>query len=145
MSQDTQDRQEDSREVRKEVRKKTEEGKEWGAFGEQMAMEYLVKKGYSICERNWHSNHHELDIIAQTGETIVFVEVKSRNGRHGDPLESIDSKKVKNIIKAANAYLNTLDHEFDARFDIITLVGNKQDYDLEHIEDAFFPPLQTRF
>lgn len=117
------------------------EGNEWGAEGEQLAMEHLLKEGYTIRERNWKCGKLELDIVAQLGTMIVIVEVKSRNGRHGDPLDALDKKKIRRILNAANVYMGNLEHEMDCRFDVVTLVGNKDSYVLDHIVDAFFPPL----
>ncbi|MCM1152646.1 MAG: YraN family protein [Muribaculum sp.] len=126
-----------------EKRMKADDAKDFGRFGEEMARAHLISEGYAICETNWRINHLELDIIAQLGDTIVFVEVKSRNGKHSDPLDSVTPKKIKNMISAAKAYMKTLKHDYDARFDIITLVGSKEDYILEHIPDAFLIPLSN--
>lgn len=54
---------------------------ELGKWGEDMAAAYLQEKGYSILERDWKSGHHDLDIIAQEGNTLVVVEVKTRRNR----------------------------------------------------------------
>lgn len=126
-----------------EKKAKADNAKEFGVFGEEMARAHLLSEGYVIRECNWRMNKLELDIIAQLGDTIVFVEVKSRNGKHTDPLDSVTPKKIKNMISAAKAYLKSEKHTYDARFDIITLVGSKEDYILEHIPDAFLIPLQN--
>lgn len=113
----------------------------FGPFGERIATEHLIAEGYAIRERNWHQGHYEIDIIAQQGSTIVFVEVKSRRGDYQDPLESVDRKKISRIVSAANVYMQMAELDFDTRFDIITLTGTPENYKLEHIEEAFFPPL----
>lgn len=121
----------------------SKQGNEWGAAGENLATEHLIKEGYTIRERNWKCGKLEIDIIAQTGSMIVFVEVKSRNGKHGDPLDAIDSQKINRIVNAANIYMKSIDYDMDSRFDVIAITGNANDYTLEHIPDAFFPPLRS--
>ena len=113
---------------------------EW-KLAEQLAYEHLVGEGYTVRERNWKLRRLEIDMIAQLGDTIIFVEVKSRSGRHRDPLDAIDDRKIRNMVRAANAYLLPLEHTFSWRFDVILLVGPPHDYRLEHIPDAFLPPL----
>lgn len=114
-----------------------------GPFGERVAAEFLIKEGYTIRERNWHCrNKKEIDIIAQLGTLIVFVEVKSRSGTFQDPVEAVTRKKIGHIVSAANVYMNMLEYDFDVRFDIISVTGNYKEYHIEHIPDAFIPPLR---
>lgn len=114
-----------------------------GPFGEEKAVEHLLKEGYVIRERNWKAlNHAEIDIIAQIETTIVFVEVKSRRGTFQDPLDAVTPAKIRKITQGANVYMKMLDYDFDVRFDIITVRGNMRDYELEHIPEAFMPPLR---
>ena len=80
-----------------------------GENGEQFVAEYLTKIGYQIMSRNWRVREGELDIVArdQNG-LIIFVEVKTRTSiAFGDPLESIDRKKLFRIQKLALAWLAT--------------------------------------
>ena len=80
-----------------------------GENGEQFAADYLTKIGYQIMSRNWRVREGELDIVArdQNG-LIIFVEVKTRTSiAFGDPLESIDRKKLFRIQKLALAWLAT--------------------------------------
>lgn len=125
------------------MRKSEEEAKDLGVFGENVAAEHLIKEGYVIRERNWRCvNKTEIDIIAQTGTTIVFVEVKSRSGTFLDPLDAVTPGKIRKIVSAANSYMKQQDYDLDVRFDIITVKGSTQEYQLEHIPDAFLPPLR---
>ncbi|MCM1377081.1 MAG: YraN family protein [Clostridium sp.] len=120
-----------------------ENDNELGQFGEEMAMEHLMKEGYVIRERNWRAkNHAEIDIIAQYGEMIVFVEVKSRSGTFQDPLEAVTPKKIRKIISGANIYMKMVEHDYSYRFDIISIKGTPDHFELEHIPDAFIPPLR---
>lgn len=119
------------------------EGNKFGKIAETIAAEFLITQGYTVRERNWRCGHLEIDIIAQKENIIVFVEVKARNGKYSDPLDAVDNKKIKRITNAANGYISSLQYDFDCRFDIIAITGNEKDYSLEHIEDAFIPPLRS--
>ena len=117
--------------------------RDWGAFAEDRAAEYLRKQGYTILERNLKFNKIEIDIVAQKNQEIVFVEVKARSGDYQDPVEAVDRKKRAKIPAGADIYLRRLDQLYQYRFDIITLTGNQQDFTLEHYEDAFMPTLKS--
>ena len=107
--------------------------------------EYLISKGYIIRDINWRSGKMELDIVAYRDKTLVVVEVKTRkNNEFLRPEEAVTLRKIKNIIQATDAYIRMFDIPFDIRFDIITLVGENEDFQIEHIEDAFLPPLNCR-
>lgn len=119
----------------------------WGKEAEQIAADYLAGHGYAIRERNWRSGNksrHEIDIIAQIDMDIVFVEVKARSGEHDYALDAVDDKKMRMMARAADTYLDMLDHDFEYRFDIITVTGNSDSFDIEHFPDAFRSPLFTR-
>lgn len=115
-----------------------------GHWGEDAATEFLVVKGYDIIERNWRLEHLEIDIIARHRQRIVFVEVKTRtSAENADPRLIITKKKLNNMVRAANAYMNCFNANFDAQFDIIIITGTKDDYQIEHLPDAFYPPMKT--
>ena len=77
----------------------------FGDFGERVAASHLEAKGYAILERNWASREGEIDLIASRGGNIVFVEVRSRQGRTmGGPEESINGRKASHMRAAAAAY-----------------------------------------
>ena len=114
-----------------------------GKWGEQLACDLLVTKGYAIVERNWRSGHYEIDIVAMKGQYIVFVEVKTREDDIVDPLDSIDAKKIQRICRAADVYIRANNIPHEAQFDIITIIGDTDNYRIEHIPDAFLPPLKT--
>jgi len=95
-----------------------------GVWGEEMAVNYLLQKDYIILERDWHSSHRDIDIIAQQGKCIVFVEVKTRRNReYGDPLQAINYQKQKNLRRAINHYIHFRNLNSPWRFDVITIVG----------------------
>lgn len=111
---------------------------ELGKWGEDMAAAYLQEKGYSILERDWKSGHHDLDIIAQEGNTLVVVEVKTRRNRlFGDPEEAIDYKKRRGLLSAINHYVKTHHTCRSVRFDVISVVGMiGTTPEIDHIKDV---------
>ena len=115
-----------------------------GALGEKIALEYLLEKNYQILETNWVCGHKEVDIIAKDGDTIVFVEVKTRHSKClVDPEITVDSYKQRHLIWAANSYVNRYQYDNDVRFDIISIIVNpNNEKKIEHIEDAFYPSLK---
>lgn len=116
---------------------------ELGKWGEQLAVDELVKEGFAIRERNWRMGHLEIDIIAIRDDTLVFAEVKTRADLDEDPLEAIDKRKIANIVNAAKAYIATSNLPHGVRFDVFGIAGTPDNYTFEHIPDAFFAPLKT--
>ena len=117
-----------------------------GRWGEQVAVNWLHKRGYTIRECDWHIGHRDIDIIALTEDmrTVVFVEVKTRsNTTFAQPEDAVDRKKIRNLGIAANAYVKMNKLTLDVRFDILTVVGECGDANpvIEHWEDAFNPML----
>lgn len=116
---------------------------ETGKWGEQVACDTLVAAGYAIVETNWRSRPYELDIIAMKGGRIVFVEVKTRKNPDDDPFEAVNARKVNSLVRAANAYILSHNYPHEPQFDIIGISGTPDDYTVEHIPDAFFPPIKS--
>ena len=72
---------------------------ELGKLGEEMAIRYLIKKGYEIKEKNWRFQKAEVDIIAQIENTLAVIEVKTRSTQHfGNPQDFVDSKNLPNNV-----------------------------------------------
>lgn len=115
-----------------------------GQWGEDVACENLIIKGYTICERNYRIGHYELDIVAMKGNRIVFIEVKTRTYLDSDPLDAIDGKKILRMVRAANTYIKQHNIPHEVQFDVVSIVGTPDNYLFEHIPDAFFAPLTTR-
>ena len=111
---------------------------ELGKWGEDLAADYLQRKGYTIIERDWKSGKRDLDIIAQDGNVIVFVEVKTRRNRlYGNPEESVDYHKLQNLQQAISHYVKFKHIRQEIRFDIISIVGTVgTDPDIQHIQDV---------
>ena len=113
---------------------------ELGKKGEEIAVDLLLQKGYTIIERNWFFQKAEIDIIAQKDpDTLVIVEVKTRsNSFIGNPEEFVTEKKIKLLVKAANEYVISHELDVEIRFDIIAVVLNSKYQKVEHLEDAFY-------
>lgn len=110
-----------------------------GDLGEELAVEHLVKNGYDISERNYTYQKAEVDIIAQKGDTLVIVEVKTRStADFGNPQDFLKPKQIKRLVMAVDAYINANDLDVEVRFDIIAIVMEGNKVNLEHIEDAFY-------
>lgn len=85
--------------------------KHFGKKGEEIAVDYLTDNGFKILEKNFRSKFGEIDIIAQKGQKLFFVEVKTRsNLRQGMPYEAVNKHKIHQIKKAATYFL--LENDF---------------------------------
>ena len=113
---------------------------DFGKLGEELAVNYLIGKGYEILERNWRNIHKEIDIIAKDGKDLVIVEVKTRQtDEYGDPDVAVTKQKQWRLISAANAYVFQNRLDINTRFDIISIIFKDGEPVIEHIEDAFLP------
>lgn len=108
-----------------------------GSWGEELAADYLRSKDYVILERDWHSGHRDIDIIAQQDGCIVFIEVKTRRSTEfGSPAQAVDYHKQQNLLRAINHYIHYRHLDMPWRFDVISIVGLPGGHpDIEHIED----------
>ena len=110
-----------------------------GSNFELVAQEYLKKRGYKIVAANVTYGFGELDIIAKDKETLVFIEVKYRSRTEMcSPFEAVTKAKQKKIIKAAEAYLQKITPIPFCRFDVISVAGNPEHPEIEHLIDAFW-------
>lgn len=114
--------------------------KETGAIGEKLAADFLKKRGYKIIQRNFRCREGEIDIIAQKGEYLVFVEVRTKkNTAFGTPEESVTFSKRTKLVSLANTYLQACDKEpLSWRIDVVAveLTRDNRVSRLEHIENA---------
>lgn len=109
-----------------------------GKKGEQLAIDYLVNKGYVILEKNYRFLKAEVDIIAQKDEVLAAIEVKTRSTAYfGNPEEFVNIKKIKLLLSAIDNYVIEKDLDVDVRFDIIAIIHQKNNTKIEHLEDAF--------
>lgn len=110
-----------------------------GRQGEERAEALLKKRGYRIIERNYRSRYGEIDLVAMDGETIVFVEVKTRTSdAFGSPKCGVDSRKQRHMTLASNAYLIERGiSDAYLRFDVVSLEVKNGVWSAEVIKDAF--------
>lgn len=113
-----------------------------GKAGEDAVAKYLEQNGYAIHNRNWRKNHLELDIVATKDGELVIIEVKTRsNTKCIEPQDAVNRQKIRRIVIAADAYIKHFCIDAPVRFDIITAVGETGAFKIEHIKEAFYPPM----
>lgn len=111
-----------------------------GEAGEKLAVQYLKKMGYSLLAENWRSGRNEIDVIARIGDTVAFVEVKTRSTAYfGHPSDAVSMAKQRRVIQAANDFLEQYDQDVEARFDVIAVTGKGSAAVVDHMVDAFHP------
>ena len=109
-----------------------------GKEGEEFAVRFLKKEGYRIIDKNYRTPFGEIDIIADDGGVLVFIEVKTRSGDiFGFPFEAVDRKKRDTIRKVALCYLKKIRKEPAARFDVLSIDFEGGKKKVAHIKDAF--------
>lgn len=114
------------------------EHNELGNQGEKLAIDYLLKKGYKIVEKNYRFLKAEVDIIAQREKVLIAVEVKTRSTDYfGNPQDFISPKKIRLLVSAIDNYVLEKDLDVEVRFDIIAIVKQKNAFQIEHLKDAF--------
>lgn len=119
-----------------------------GRWGEEQAAAYLAARGYSVVGRNVRPNRHdEIDLVARTGETLVFVEVKTRRREeYGRPVMAVDKEKRHALNRAAAAYLRKAKYpDLFYRFDVVEVLGQPEEGEpvIRHLDNAF--PFERRF
>ena len=116
----------------------TRNHKKIGDAGEDAAAEYVKRRGMRILERNYHSRHGEIDLIAQDGKTTVFLEVKTRQGqRFGPPEEAITPAKMRAMIYTATCYAKQKGLlEQPMRFDVAAVRMNQGECTIDYYENV---------
>lgn len=116
-----------------------------GKWGEEMACDLLISKGYCVVERNVRMGHNEIDIVAMKSARMVFVEVKTRSSFGNEALGSINYPKMRHLCNAADAYLRSRKLPHEPQMDVIVVEGTPETgCKITHIPDAFMPPLKHR-
>lgn len=113
---------------------------DFGKQAEQEAVNYLIELGHTIRERNYTFAHAEIDIISQQEHILHIVEVKARTSTvYGTPESFVSKQKMERLVKAANHYVEKNNLEVEVQFDIISIVKNAYVFQIDYIEDAFYP------
>lgn len=112
---------------------------DFGKIAEDLAVDFLVRNQYKILARNFRYLKAEVDIIAEFDNQIIIVEVKARNtDTFLEPQEAVNKKKIRLLISAASYYIEENNIDKEVRFDIISVLPNKQKtLEIHHITDAF--------
>ncbi|MCL4456723.1 MAG: YraN family protein [Nitrospirae bacterium] len=109
-----------------------------GSKGEDIAADFLKKKGYKIIRRNYKTPLGEADIIVKDNNTIVFVEVKARTSdAFGQPFEAVNYRKQEKFKKIALYYLKHNKIELSVRFDVVSILSKDGKAEVNHIMEAF--------
>ena len=112
---------------------------ELGKKGEQLAVNFLIKNGYNVLERNYRFDKAEVDIIVRKENVLAIIEVKTRtNTDFGNPQEFVKPKQIQRLVKAVDEYVTVNNLDVEVRFDIIAIVKKGTQYNIEHLEDAFY-------
>ena len=113
-----------------------------GKAGEAEARRYLEEQGYRILHSNWRFQKDEIDIVSSHQDFIVFTEVKTRSSGLFEPPEAaVTIAKQMFLIRAADAYIQKYDIKREARFDILSITGAAGSFEINHIQNAFYPTL----
>jgi putative endonuclease len=111
---------------------------ELGKKGEKLAIDFLIKNGYQILEKNYRYLKAEVDIIAQKENVLAIVEVKTRSTDYfGDPQDFVNPKKIKLLLSAIDYYVIEKDLDVEVRFDIIAIIHKDNKTKITHLKDAF--------
>lgn len=112
---------------------------ELGKKGEQLAVNHLLNNGYEIVERNYRFDKAEVDIIAKQKDILAIIEVKTRSSTDfGNPQDFVKPKQIQRLVKAVDEYVTVNGLDVEVRFDIIAIVKEGLQYEIEHLEDAFY-------
>lgn len=113
-----------------------------GKEGEEEARIHLQKQGYIIRHVNWRFGHYELDIVAEKNNELIIVEVKTRSSMEFEsPEDAVGKSKIKRIVAATDEYMQVNNIDMSVRFDIIAICRSSKGSRIDHIEDAFYPPI----
>jgi putative endonuclease len=112
-----------------------------GTTGEELAVNYLTEKGFTVLAKNWRFRNAEIDIVARKNNFISIVEVKTRSSNaFGEPSTFVNKQKQKLLIQASEWFCEQKNiDDVEINFDIISIVLKKDNtHSLEYIENAFY-------
>jgi putative endonuclease len=110
-----------------------------GKKGEALAITYLQQQGFNVLHQNWRYSRYEVDIIAQKDDVLHFIEVKTRrNAQFGTPEESVDEKKISNLMKASEEFQYQHPEWKRVQYDVVSILLHS-DGEIEYyfIEDVY--------
>jgi putative endonuclease len=112
---------------------------EFGELGERIAARYLERSGWQIVARRFRSGRRDIDVIAQQGDVIAFVEVKARSGDDfGDPVEAVNHRKQRELTKSAQTWIDRHGRNGEVyRFDVMGILLKERRVFVRHIPSAF--------
>lgn len=112
---------------------------DFGELGERIAARYLKHSGWQIVARRFRSGRRDIDIIAQHGDLIAFVEVKARTGDDfGDPVEAVNHRKQRELTKSAQTWIDRHGRAGEAyRFDVMGILLKERRVFVRHVAGAF--------
>ncbi len=120
--------------------------KDIGKWGEDVALRYLLQKGFHLVARNWFCGHKELDLIMEDRRGIHIVEVRTRKENSlKEPLESVDTVKQRKVLAAADSFIRAMKVQKEVFFDIVAVLSETDEKGLTHVksveltENAFLP------
>ena len=117
----------------------TRERLDLGKRGEELALKKVQRLGYKCLTRNYRCPLGEVDLVAKDGDTLVFIEIKTRKGRSvGYAKEAVDERKRRQLSKVALTYIkaNNCWH-MKSRFDVVAISVNKNKNEIEIVKNAF--------
>ena len=117
----------------------TRERLDLGKLGEDLAFKKIKRIGYKCLARNYRCPLGEVDLIAKDGDTLVFIEIKTRKGKSlGYAKEAVDGRKRRQLSKVALTYIKANDcWHMKSRFDVVAINVNKNKREIEIIKNAF--------
>lgn len=112
---------------------------ELGKYGEGLGKQFLIEKRFTILHTNWKHSYYEIDIIASKDQVLHFIEIKTRKSdSFGLPEESVDKKKLENLMNAAEAFLYRHNEWKRIQYDILSITfGRNNQPDFFFMEDVY--------
>lgn len=112
---------------------------EFGKEGEEIAVNFLLEKGYRILSQNFRYLKAEIDIIAEKDNIVAMIEVRARSNNQIITIaDTISQKKIKLLVSAANYYMTEMKIDKEVRFDLIAILKNKKIFKIDHMKSAFY-------
>ena len=107
--------------------------------GERIAERWLLRNGWRMIQRRFRDGHRDVDLIAERGGTVAFVEVKARLGdAFGSPLEAVDWRKRRELVRSARMWISRHGQQGEHyRFDVIGVLMASEKVFVRHVENAF--------